>query len=947
MIFILPQLLQLLELELGDAKAVAVQKMAEASCILAKFEEAQDTMKDADIVINELVIANETAKLETEELKRMRFSLITEKDILIQEVQSLQTANDQKDCHYEKLEKLYASDLSEMKNLVLELEGINSQVQSTFNQDFASIASEFLCMKSQLQSSRKLMHSWIEDIWSEIFVKDCAVSVLHLCHMGILLETVTGLNAEKGLLHHGLSESNSVISELREHNFKSRRELEMCRILKGKLLADIKSGFDRISRKEDETGELTVKLTSFEKRILDLQLQEESMLQRSNHMGSELAILTKELDLNNRNIVASLVDQEKFATERDEVLKSQEENFVLELSAKDFELLILVSELEQMALQKAKMEKEKLSCSAVLHDFKRELILLTVDAELKESISVDKEVEVSLLQKEVKEAQSERLEFLSKINESNATIADMGKTNEALEQDIQLLKGIALSHETLKGELGEVTEAKMRLLTQLQNLEAEYERLMEDMKTKEDALEISSSSISALDQQNKVLQDDISLLEASLAELQDELRMKDVELSKMSCLEEENGCLENELRKVKAEFCSVNGNLEEKKSEVESYISHTDAVNKENNRLLDEITSLKSQISNLKADLDRVRPELSELQLSESVARDELCSKAQDLQIHVDRVYSLKQENVSLRNELQSQVKHNIEFLSLCHDSVANVETVGRRISQTLYDGSATSEKMHKEMREVMEMIHRFKEELESLEELAKELISENSTLQTELSRKDDVLKGLLFDLSMLQESASNTKDQKDEIEELAASFEALEDEHAVKLRELDEAVANGQILEAQVQEKTGIICILQLDISKMHETVESLSNKNLELTANTENALEAKKSSEEELTETRKVNETLEAELVEMEAALREMNNCIESLKGNLDAVIIERDGLQSEVLILKENLEMAHALAEENNAIAVEAREVRVYLLQNKFVTISVVFFFYLSSF
>ncbi|KAI8554401.1 hypothetical protein RHMOL_Rhmol05G0095900 [Rhododendron molle] len=914
---------ELLELELGDAKSVAVQKMAEASCILAKFEEAQDTMKDADIMINELVIANETAKLETEELKRMRFSLITEKDILIQEVQSLQTANDQKDCHYEKLEKLYASDLSEMKNLVLELEGINSQVQSTFNQDFASIASEFLCMKTQLQSSRKLMHSWIEDIWSEIFVKDCAVSVLHLCHMGILLETVTGLNAEKGLLHHGLSESNSVISELREHNFKSKRELEMCRILKGKLLADIKSGFDRISRKEDETGELTVKLTSFEKKILDLQLQEESMLQRSNHMGSELATLTKELDLNNRNIVASLVDQEKFAKERDEALKSQEENFVLELSAKDFELLILVSELEQMALRKAKMEKEKLSCSAVLHDFKRELILLTVDAELKESISVDKEFEVSLLQKEVKEAQSERQEFLSKINESNTTIADMGKTNEALEQDIQLLKGIALSHETLKGELVEVTEAKMRLLTQLQNLEAEYERLMEDIKTKEDALEISSSSISALDQQNKVLQDDISLLEVSLAELQDELRMKDVELSKMSCLEEENGCLENELRKVKAEFCSVNGNLEEKKSEVESYVSHTDAVDKENNRLLDEITSLKSQISNLKADLDRVRPELSELQLSESVARDELCSKAQDLQIHVDRVYSLKQENVSLRSELQSQAKHNIEFLYLCHDSVANVETVGSRISQTLYDGSATSEKMHQEMREVMEMIHRFMEELESLEELAKELISENSTLQTELSRKDDVLKGLLFDLSMLQESASNIKDQKDEIEELAASIEALEDEHAVKLRELDEAVANGQILEGQVQEKTGIICILQLDISKMHETVESLSNKNLELKANTENALEAKKSSEEELTETRKVNETLEAELVEMEAALREMNNCIESLKGNLDAVIIERDGLQSEVLILKENLEMAHALAEENNAIAVEARE------------------------
>lgn len=915
---------ELLELELGDAKAVAVQKTAEASCVLAKFEEAQDTMKEADIMINELVIANETAKLETEVLKRTRVSLITEKDILMQEVQSLQTSNDQKDCHYENLEKQYASDLVEMKSLILELEGIiNSQLQTT-NQDFTSMASEFLCMKSKLQSSTKLMHSWIEDIWSEVFAKDCAVSVLHLCHMGILLETVTGLNAENGLLHHGLSESNSVMSELREHNFKSRRELEMCRVLKGKLLADIKSGFDRISRKEDETGELTVKLTSFEKRILDLQLQEELMLQRSNHMGSELAILTKELDVNNRNIVASLLDQEKTVKEQHEDLIVQEENFAIELSAKDFELLILASMLEEMAFQKAEMEKEKVIWSAILNNFERELILITVDAELKELISVDKEVEVSLLKKEVEEAQSERQELLSKISESNSTITEMGRANEALDRDIQLLKSIALSHETCKGELVEATEAKMRLLSQLQNLEAGYERLIEDIKTKEDALEISSSRISDLDQQNKVLQDDISKLETSSCELQNELRMNDVELGKMSCLEEENESLENELRKLKAEFCSVAGDLESKKSEVESYISHTDAVDKENHRLLDEISSLESQISHLKTDLDRVRPELSELQLSQSVARDELCSKAQDLQIHVVRVHTLKQEIVSLRNELQSQGKNNIKFLSLCYDSVANVEKFGSRIQDLLTDGSATFDKMGKRMSEEGDMTSRFVEELECLENLAKELMSENFSLQTELSRKDDVQKGLLFDLSMLQESKSNTKDQKDDIEELMASIEALKDENAVKLRELDEAVSNAQILEAQLQEKTGIVCTLQLDISKMHETVESLSSKNLELTANMENTLEAKRSIEEELTETRNVNETSEAELVEMGTALGEMDYTIESLKGNLDAVTMEKDDLHAEVLILNKNLEMAHALAEENDALAVEAREI-----------------------
>ncbi|KAL5180888.1 Kinesin-like protein KIN-12D [Glycine soja] len=129
--------------------------------------------------------------------------------------------------------------------------------------------------------------------------------------MGILLETVTGMHAENGLLSHGLCESNSVISDLKEHNYRTKQELDMCRILKGKLLADIKNSFDRINKKEVEAGEITIKLNNFAKNISDLQLQEEMMLQRSNEMGSQLAKLMRELDVSNTDIVTSLLDQEK------------------------------------------------------------------------------------------------------------------------------------------------------------------------------------------------------------------------------------------------------------------------------------------------------------------------------------------------------------------------------------------------------------------------------------------------------------------------------------------------------------------------------------------------------------------------------------------------------------------------------------------------------------
>lgn len=40
------------ELEVSDAKIFATQNAAEASCILAKFEEAKDTITEADIMID-------------------------------------------------------------------------------------------------------------------------------------------------------------------------------------------------------------------------------------------------------------------------------------------------------------------------------------------------------------------------------------------------------------------------------------------------------------------------------------------------------------------------------------------------------------------------------------------------------------------------------------------------------------------------------------------------------------------------------------------------------------------------------------------------------------------------------------------------------------------------------------------------------------------------------
>ncbi|XP_057992919.1 kinesin-like protein KIN-12D isoform X2 [Hevea brasiliensis] len=923
---------EFLEMEVGDAKMVAAQKAAEASCIFAKFEEAQDTMKEADIMINELIIANETMKLDMERLKEIEITLTNEKDMLINEVKRLHSLNSLKDLQVEDLEKQFGLNLMETNDLVEELEDSIAKLQTTFKENLKSLACDFHSIKTLVLDKGKLVRSWLEDVWSEIIMKDSAVSVLHLCHMGILLETVTGLNTENGLLQHGLCESNTIIAGLREHNSKSNRELQMCRTLKGKLLADMKNSFDRILRKETETGELSTKLNSFEKKIFDLQLQEQLMLQRSNYMGSQLSILMKDLDFSNRKIDESLIDQEIMRKEKEELLNSEAELFMIELWSKDIESLVLASQLEEMFIEKVIAERKHINCGSDLEHLKEEMIFLMVDGNLKDQVLLAKDAEVALLQKEVEEAQREAQYLLSRLNQSHLRVVEIEEANRALEGEIQLLKDFACSNDALKGEMGEAMEAKVRLLSQVEKLEVECEKLLKDLKAKETALDSSSSHISILDQQNQKLQEDICLLETSMSTLQSELDNKDGELSRIKCLEGENESLKGEVWKLKIDNSLFLKDLEEKSSEIELSSSRISTSDMKNHRLQDRILSLETHIAGLETDLKIKSAKVNELLHYQSVVMEDLSSKGQDLQIFVNDVNTLKNEKILLKKELKSHKKATLEALALsslntmkCVDSLGNVNVTSHKFFNLLEkESNMVVEKMFHEICEATERTFQFIKEIECLECHAKQLVSDNMSLQAELLRKDDILKGLLFDLSLLQESASNTKDQKDKIEEMMASFEALEDELVVKSSELVEAVAHNQMLESQLQEKMGIISALELDFAKEHESLKLCSCENLELRAQIEEALAAKNSLEEELTERKNLTESLEVELSQMGNALGQMNSTVESLRNNLDDLANERDQLHTEMHNLKEQLEKAQAWAEENEAIALEAQQI-----------------------
>nr|GEU36893.1 kinesin-like protein KIN-12D [Tanacetum cinerariifolium] len=370
----------LYELELLDARQNAARRAVESSCYLAKFLETQQNINETFFMINKLATENEA-------LKSKEVALINERDMLM-------GSNS-------VLEKQLETDTITMKKELEELELMILEIQGTVDEELKQTGSDLVEIKSRFQSSNKLQRTICEEIWSEIIAKDWAMSVLHVCHMGILIDTVTGLNAEKSLLYHDLCESSSLVSQLQEHNGNSRKELEACSMLRGKLLADIKNSYDRVIRKEEEADKLSIKMTSFEKKILDLQRMEEAMLERSSHMGHELSMLLKEV-----------------MDDKDEQLRC--------LSAKEIELIIMTSKLEQVASENNDLQNENIHMSTVLENFKEEIIVSHVDSHFKDFVLMESDANFGLLQNQIK-AQEEAL-----INSSDS-ISALEYQNQMLE----------------------------------------------------------------------------------------------------------------------------------------------------------------------------------------------------------------------------------------------------------------------------------------------------------------------------------------------------------------------------------------------------------------------------------------------------------------------------------------------------------------------------------
>ncbi|XP_052205946.1 kinesin-like protein KIN-12C [Diospyros lotus] len=202
-------------------------------------------------------------------------------------------------------------------------------------------------------------------------------------------------------------------------------------------------------------------------------------------------------------------------------------------------------------------------------------------------------------------------------------------------------------------------------------------------------------------------------------------------------------------------------------------------------------------------------------------------------------------------------------------------------------------------------------------------LMGEYVLLKKELTRKEAVLKGLFFDFSLLQESASTIKDMKDENARLIVTLSQVQQELKMKTDQLNDVLSDHAKLEDHLANTEAALFISNSDLEQAKGTVDVLTDQIAELRVLLKDIYLRKSEVEEQLEEQREVVQSLEKEILRTNSSVENGLTSIEDIEDDLRRVTIERDQLQEDVWSLQDKLEMAYSVADEKEAIAVEARQ------------------------
>ncbi|MCO5582074.1 hypothetical protein L7F22_035965 [Adiantum nelumboides] len=202
-------------------------------------------------------------------------------------------------------------------------------------------------------------------------------------------------------------------------------------------------------------------------------------------------------------------------------------------------------------------------------------------------------------------------------------------------------------------------------------------------------------------------------------------------------------------------------------------------------------------------------------------------------------------------------------------------------------------------------------------ETLDKTLV-EKQHLQEELKRKQELLKGSFFDLSLLQESTVDYLNMKNNLDFLQAELDS-KDEKLSRMR------SDYAKLEKEQINSTERTLSLEVVVLEAEQSKNSLAKENAEMRENMEKVGGEIASLEAMLEDQRQANERLRLEMLDTNLLIEQkMTDSSDNMKDELDLAIAEKQQLQARLNDFEKQLETAELVADRNKRLADEAQQI-----------------------
>jgi chromosome segregation ATPase len=330
--------------------------------------------------------------------------------------------------------------------------------------------------------------------------------------------------------------------------------------------------------------------------------------------------------------------------------------------------------------------------------------------------------------------------------------------------------------------------------------------------------------------------------------------------------------------------------LKEEQEELKTMVFGLETQNAE---LQEQLMEAEAKVASLESIIGSFQAKIQE---SDDRQDEEVRILAEQLKESVQHITDLECHRLELREEMQRQAIAFAELYEQLQKQECDLEGEARTIASKVAEEKEVLQTLEEEKAQLKYMVERLDAELTVYEEKASS--AESSLAELERLRLEmEGLQGELHKIESLQEKidAQNTM-----LDTLSQQRTQLEENLESKNQEL---IVLGEELEAM---KISADSALQ-ESEKLRDQVDLLQMKTFAL--------------EEDLVRRRASIKVLEAELNRVEET---MARCLEEATVDLKELETERDKLQSEIIILSDQLDFTQAHADERAAAAVEAQQV-----------------------